>query len=132
MAQLHDDVLEVVALGFVVLEDAKSGNGGDPIPVTLVVAPVACDELVEFFKIGQTHGGRDLRHLSVRPRVDHVVVAGEAEVAHEPHLFGQRVVVGYDGPAFEGVEEFRRVKAEYLAFTESAEQLAAEAATESM
>jgi len=91
----------------------------------MVVSPVGLDEIVQVLEIGESHRGRDFGHLPVRPRVDHVVVTREAEIAHEAHFLGELVVVGDDRAAFERIEELGGVKAEDFAFAEAAQKFAA-------
>src|ERR1051326_7336017 len=69
----------------------------------------------------QAHRGAYLRHLAVSSRVDHLIVTGKSEVAHQPHFFGQRVVICHHRAALETVDEFRRVKTEDLARAKAAD-----------
>ena len=77
-----------------------------------------CGKRVE---IHQPHRRIDLRHLAVGAWMDDVVVTDEAEVAHQPHGFGQLVVVGDHGAALEGIEYLGGMEAEYLAAAEAAD-----------
>src|SRR5205085_12279229 len=74
-------------------------------------------------KTSQSHGGRDLAHFAIRPDVFDVVVPAEPKVFHQADSRCQRVVIRNDRPAFEGIEEFRRMETDYLRGSETADHL---------
>src|SRR5207245_8818496 len=60
----------------------------------------------------------------VRAYIDDVVIATEAEVAHQPQRFSENVVGGQHSAAFERGEEFRGMQAEDLATPEATDRIA--------
>ena len=89
-----------------------------------MIAAIDRHEFGDTFQRGESHGGAHFGHFAIRANVDDVVIAAEAEIAHEAHLRGQRIVVGHDGAALKGIEELRSVEAEDLATSEAADGFA--------
>src|SRR5438477_8656159 len=129
---LYHNVLIVVPLRFVEFKQAQPGNRRDSIAVTLIVASIYRNKIVQVFEVGESHGRCNLGHFSIRSWIDHIVVTRKPKVAHEPHLLGQSIVVRYDRAAFVGIEEFCRMKTEDLALAESAEELAIQTASKAV
>src|SRR5436190_13609874 len=130
VVDLDDDVLIVRPVAIVVLEHANRRNAGESGAVALVVRAVHVDELLDALEVRDPHRRGDLAHLPVRADRDDVVVAGEPEVRHQPHLPRERRVIRSDRAAFERVEELRCVKAEDLRRAEVADHHAAARAAE--
>src|SRR5438445_10813613 len=89
-----------------------------------MIPTVGLHKFLDALKRREPHCRAHFCHLAVRPYVDDVVIAAESEVAHQPHLFGQNVVVGQHSATFERVEEFRGMKAEDLATPEATDRIA--------
>ncbi len=121
----EDNVLEIGALVFVVGHQGDAGDGGDFAAVGAMVAAIRLHEFAEAFERSEAHGGAGFGHFAVGADVNDVVVAVEAEVAHEAHFSGEGVVVGEDSAAFEGVEELGGVKTEDFAAAKAADEFAA-------
>ena len=88
-----------------------------------MIAAIRLHEFANAFERRKPHGRADFGHFAVRADVNHVVVSGEPEVAHQAHFRRQCVIVGHDGAALEAVDKFRGVKAEHFAATEAADHL---------
>src|SRR5690606_9218961 len=88
------------------------------IAIRQIVTSIGRDHFINEVQVDQTHGGGDLNHLAVGAHVDHIVETGESEVAHQAHLFGERIVVRENGTALETVEELGGMKTQNFACAE--------------
>src|SRR5437879_6458811 len=127
-----DDVLIVAPFCFIMSKKPDTRNLTQLFPIGVIVAAVDGDEVTDAFKRCQSHCRRDLAHLTVRADVDHVVESRKTEVLHQPDLPRQLVVVGDDGAPFKGVEELRRMEAEYLGISEPSDHAPAVGTSERM
>ena len=123
LVHLDHDVLEVAAFAFVVGQQAEPGTARG-VPGKRGSCGGCGRRTRRGLQRRQAHGRRDFAHLAVGADVDHVVVAGEAEVLHEPDLPGQIVVIGDHRAALEGVHELGGVEAEHLAVAKAADHRA--------
>src|SRR5688500_14747367 len=80
--------------------------------VTMVVAAVYIDKLVEALQRGEAHSRGYLIHLAVGAYVDDIIVPCEAEVLHQAYFVSKLSIVCDDGSAFQGVETLGGVKTE--------------------
>ena len=70
--------------------------------------------------------------LAIGAWVNHIVEACKAEIAHQPHGFCQRIVVGENGAAFEAVEYLGGMEAQYLAAPKIADACTTQTASKGM
>jgi len=124
--------LEIVSLRLAVLKQADSWQGGQCIPVRVVVATVGLDDRIDALQVRQTHRGADLRHLAVCAGMDDVVDASKAEVAHEACGAGDLIVIGQNCPTLKGIEELGGVKTNNLGATKTSDHSSVQRAAESM
>lgn len=121
---LYDNVLVVILLCGVVVHQLDPWYSAQVLTIDGVVSPVRCNQVVNSFHACDAHRGADFGHLPVGPDVDHIVEAGKAEIRHEPDPPGQGVIIGADGSSFKRVQELRRVEAEDLSQSKSADHAA--------
>ena len=74
--------------------------------------------MIQALQVRQAHGRRDFGHLAVGADINHLVIAGEAEILHKTNLPGEIIIISHDRPAFEGIHEFGGMETKDLAVTE--------------
>ena len=111
LVNFNNEVLIISGLRAIIGHQGQARNPSQFSGISLVITAVLANKFAHALQGGQTHRGADLSHFSVRSDIDDIVVAAEAKVAHEAHLFGQLVVVSENGSALEGVKKLCCVKA---------------------
>ena len=107
----RDEVLEVVVLGLVVFVERKAGKAVERLPVGDAIGPVARHDPLEAVEAPDPHRGGELVELRVGAERHDVVIAGEAEVAHEAQACREVAVGREDRAPFEALHELRGVEA---------------------